>query len=39
VRSVIAIQTEDLAARSGGGFELVGRVPQTGPRGCSLMVG
>ncbi|MGD0539761.1 MAG: long-chain fatty acid--CoA ligase [Verrucomicrobiota bacterium] len=39
VRSVIAIQTEDLAARRGGGFELVGRVPQTGPRGCSLMVG
>lgn len=39
VRSVIAIQTEDLAVRRGGGFELIGRVPQTGPRGCSLLVG
>jgi hypothetical protein len=39
VRSVSAIQTEDLAVRRGSGFELIGRVPQTGPRGCSLLVG
>jgi hypothetical protein len=37
VRSVLAIQTEDLAIRRGNGFELVGRAPQAEPRGCSLM--
>jgi hypothetical protein len=37
VRSVMAIQTEDLAVRRGDGFELAGRVPQAAPRGCSLM--
>jgi hypothetical protein len=37
VRSVMAIQTEDLAVRRGDGFELIGRVPQAEPRGCSLM--
>ncbi len=37
VRSVMAIQTEDLAVRRGEGFELAGRVPQAAPRGCSLM--
>jgi hypothetical protein len=38
VFSVMAIQTEDLAIRHGGGFELLGRATQAEPRGCSLMV-
>jgi hypothetical protein len=37
VFSVMAIQTEDLGIRRGSGFELVGRVAQAEPRGCSLM--
>ena len=37
VFSVMAIQTEDLGIRRGDGFELVGRVAQAEPRGCSLM--
>ncbi|HTD66850.1 MAG TPA: hypothetical protein VK846_10020 [Candidatus Limnocylindria bacterium] len=37
VRSVMAIQTEDLGVRHGAGFELIGRAAQTEPRGCSLM--
>ena len=37
VRSVMAIQTEDLAVRRDEGFELLGRVVQSEPRGCSLM--
>jgi hypothetical protein len=37
VGSVCAIQTEDLAIRRGNGFELVGRVMEAEPRGCSLM--
>jgi len=37
VRSVMAIQTEDLAARRGDGFELLGRAELAEPRGCSLM--
>ncbi len=37
VRSVLAIQTEDLAVRRGKGFELLGRAPHAEPRGCSLM--
>ncbi len=37
VRSVLAIQTEDLAVRRGDGFELLGRAEQAEPRGCSLM--
>jgi hypothetical protein len=37
VRSVIAIQTEDLAVRRGHGFELLGRAAQAEPRGCSLL--
>jgi len=37
VWSVMAIQTEDLAVRRGGGFELVGRTLLAEPRGCSLM--
>jgi hypothetical protein len=37
VRSVMAIQTEDLAVRRGDGFELLGRATQAEPRGCSLM--
>jgi hypothetical protein len=37
VYSVLAIQTEDLGARRGGGFELLGRAAVAEPRGCSLM--
>ena len=37
VRSVMAIQTEDLGVRRGDGFELIGRPMQAEPRGCSLM--
>jgi hypothetical protein len=37
VFSVMAIQTEDLGVRRGGGFELVGRAARTEPRGCSLL--
>ena len=37
VFSVMAIQTEDLGVRRGGGFELTGRGQLTEPRGCSLL--
>ncbi|HEX4264597.1 MAG TPA: long-chain fatty acid--CoA ligase [Verrucomicrobiae bacterium] len=37
VFSAMAIQTEDLAIRRGGGFELIGRIALAEPRGCSLM--
>src|SRR5262245_8055598 len=37
VRSVTAIQTEDLGIRRGDGFELLGRAAAAEPRGCSLM--
>jgi hypothetical protein len=37
VRSVMVIQTEDLAARRGDGFELIGRAELAEPRGCSLL--
>lgn len=37
VRSVLAIQTEDLAVRRGDGFQLLGRAKLAEPRGCSLM--
>lgn len=37
VRSVMAIQTEDLGIRRGNGFDLMGRARQAEPRGCSLM--
>ncbi len=37
VRSVLAIQTEDLTVKRGDGFELLGRATQAEPRGCSLM--
>ena len=37
VRSVMAIQTEDLAVRCGKGFELIGRASQAEARGCSLL--
>jgi hypothetical protein len=36
VYSVMAIQTEDLGVRRGGGFELLGRAALAEPRGCSL---
>lgn len=38
VRSALAVQTEDLAVRRGGGFELTGRAAQAGARGCSLLL-
>ncbi|MCB1127361.1 MAG: hypothetical protein KDM81_12755 [Verrucomicrobiae bacterium] len=37
VWSVMAVETGDLARRFDDGFELLGRAPATGPRGCSLM--
>jgi hypothetical protein len=36
IHSVMAIQTEDLAASREDGFELLGRAESAGPRGCSL---
>jgi hypothetical protein len=36
VRSVCALQTEDLAVRRDAGFELTGRAALAEPRGCSL---
>lgn len=36
VRSVAAVQTEDLALRRSDGFELLGRPSDAEPRGCSL---
>lgn len=38
IRSVMAIQTEDLAVRREDGFELLGRAAAIEARGCSLMV-
>jgi hypothetical protein len=37
IGSVMAVQTEDLAARRGDGFELLGRAAAAEPRGCSLL--
>ena len=37
VRSILAIQTEDLAELRKRGFELLGRSSLSEPRGCSLM--
>jgi hypothetical protein len=34
--SVFALQTLDLAERTRSGFRLIGRLPRTEPRGCSL---
>ena len=36
VRSVLAVQTEDLGLSLDGGFQLLGRAAQAEPRGCSL---
>jgi hypothetical protein len=36
VDSVLALQTLDLAERTSGGFRIIGRLPRTEPRGCSL---
>jgi hypothetical protein len=36
VDSVLALQTLDLAERTPRGFRLIGRLPRTEPRGCSL---
>lgn len=38
VASVLSVQTEDLGRERGPGFELIGRAPCAGPRGCSLMI-
>ena len=37
MRSVLAVQTEDLGTRRGEHFELLGRAVTAEPRGCSLM--
>ena len=34
--SILALQTLDLAERTTQGFRLIGRLPKTEPRGCSL---
>jgi len=34
--SVLALQTLDVAERTPHGFQLIGRLPRTEPRGCSL---
>jgi hypothetical protein len=34
--SVLALQTLDVAERTKDGFRLIGRLPRTAPRGCSL---
>ena len=36
--SVMAVQTLDLAERAAKGFRLMGRLPRTEPRGCSLSI-
>jgi hypothetical protein len=36
VDSYLALQTLDVAVRTPQGFELIGRLPRTEPRGCSL---
>ena len=36
VDSVMAVQTLDVAERTEQGFRLIGRLPRTEPRGCSL---
>ena len=36
VRSVVGVQTQDLAIRRGVGFELIDRSTHANPRGCSL---
>lgn len=36
--SVMALQTLDLAERTSQGFRLIGRLPRTEPRGCSLSI-
>jgi hypothetical protein len=38
VRSVLAVQTEDLAVRREEGFELTGRAAHAAARGCSLQL-
>ena len=37
VRSVLALETEDLGVWRGDGLELIGRAALAEPRGCSLM--
>jgi hypothetical protein len=38
IDSVFALQTLDVAERARDGFRLIGRLPRTEPRGCSLSV-
>jgi len=38
IDSVFALQTLDVAERAPHGFRLIGRLPRTEPRGCSLSV-
>ena len=38
IRSVVGVQTQDLAIRRGNGFTLIGRSTHANPRGCSLAV-
>jgi len=38
VDSVMALQTLDIAERTSHGFRLIGRLPRTEPRGCSLSI-
>ena len=38
VDSVLAVQTLDVAERTPQGFRLIGRLPRTEPRGCSLSI-
>jgi hypothetical protein len=38
VDSVMTLQTLDRAVRTANGFHLIGRLPRTEPRGCSLGV-
>jgi hypothetical protein len=37
IRSVAALETDDLAIRRPEGFELAGRISNAEPRGCSLL--
>jgi hypothetical protein len=37
VRSIMAVQTQDVVAREGGGFRVLGRASRAERRGCSLL--
>jgi hypothetical protein len=38
VDSAVAVLTQDRVRRTGGGFELLGRLPGAPPRGCSIAI-